>query len=229
VCYDARVRRGEGRIEAWTLDPTGSPAPRVASARRLIPAPGQAVLALSPGTGQPLRRALFPLQIHADGFIADGGADPAWAVGSRLDLLGPIGNGFRPPPGARRWLLAAPGGRADRLLPLLDQAVERGAAVALHARPPLPRLPPQVEFVREVREALPWCDYLALELTAADLEGWLRGEVGWADRLPGNTQALVDLPMPCGLGACDACAVPARRGWRRACRDGPVFEWSDLR
>ncbi len=36
--------------------------------------------------------------------------------------------------------------------------------------------------------------------------------------------ALIDVPMPCGTGACYACAVDTARGVKLACADGAWFE-----
>lgn len=41
-------------------------------------------------------------------------------------------------------------------------------------------------------------------------------------------QALVVPHMPCGVGACQACAVATRHGPRLACTDGPVFDLLEL-
>ena len=39
----------------------------------------------------------------------------------------------------------------------------------------------------------------------------------------------VEEQMACGIGVCLGCAVPARsRPYRYACKDGPVFEASDI-
>jgi hypothetical protein len=35
--------------------------------------------------------------------------------------------------------------------------------------------------------------------------------------------------MPCaGLADCGVCAVELRRGWKLACKDGPVFDLRDI-
>jgi NAD(P)H-flavin reductase len=40
---------------------------------------------------------------------------------------------------------------------------------------------------------------------------------------------LVVAPMPCGgLAECGVCAVTTRRGWKLACKDGPVFDLGEL-
>ena len=41
-------------------------------------------------------------------------------------------------------------------------------------------------------------------------------------------QAWVRVPMPCGVGACEVCRIRTRRGERRACTDGPVFDLLDI-
>ena len=40
---------------------------------------------------------------------------------------------------------------------------------------------------------------------------------------PDFAQVLAQVPMPCGVGACDVCRVTLPYGERRACVDGPVF------
>ncbi len=40
----------------------------------------------------------------------------------------------------------------------------------------------------------------------------------------GFARVIVDLPMPCGTGACYACAVETTRGAQLACVDGPAFD-----
>jgi len=45
----------------------------------------------------------------------------------------------------------------------------------------------------------------------------------------GEAQVLVVTPMPCGgLAECGVCAFTTRRGWKMACKDGPVFDLSEL-
>ena len=37
-------------------------------------------------------------------------------------------------------------------------------------------------------------------------------------------QAIIQVAMPCGVGACEVCRVPTQHGEKRACVDGPVFD-----
>jgi dihydroorotate dehydrogenase electron transfer subunit len=46
---------------------------------------------------------------------------------------------------------------------------------------------------------------------------------------PRFAQALVVLPLACGVGACQGCAVRVADGFKLACKDGPVFDLLELR
>ena len=279
------MRRTKARIEAFTLEPAGEPGVRLACYAGAVPGPGQAVLALLPGSGQALRSVLFSTRRTPTGFTTDRPPEPGWRLGDELDLLGPVGRGFSPPDGARRWFLASLGRPASRLIPLIDLGLTRGAAVSLWTRHPPPGLPSQVELTPDPGEALAWSDYLALDIapeTLPRLRQFLFGYpdlplsgpdpllCGTASRRAGQTpvplsgpdpllrgtaslragqtpvplsgpdpflrgpesrragQVLIAPPMPCGLGTCGACHLKAKRGWRCACTDGPVFDLDEL-
>lgn len=218
------MRRTPAQVASIRLEPDGSSLARLICPPTAIPAAGQFSLALRPGEAAPLRTSIFPRELHADGFTAL--AERTWQPGDGLDLLGPVGRGFRPPPNARRWALGGVGRPLDRLLPLLQQGIKAGAGVAVW--PPLPpeRLPPQVEIVQDQADALAWADYVALDVLPEALDeadARLRRQLG---TLAGTAiQVLIAPAMPCGLGLCQACAITGRRGRKLACLDGPVFDW----
>jgi hypothetical protein len=199
-------------------------------------APGQAALAYSRRLpAQPfLRVPLYPFRSSAMGFefcTADGAHPYAALVpGDELDVLGPVGRGFDLPPRAGHLLAAA--ATPARLLALMDWALERGWAVTMWLPPQAvpPGAPPSLPEAVEVQrgelsaELLGWADIVALDLPepacrAAEIRAARSG------RAPGFVQALVDVPMPCGTGACQACWVESGRGRKLACVDGPVIQW----
>ncbi len=97
----------------------------------------------------------------------------------------------------------------------------------------LPRLPAAVEVspLASLKEAMDWPDFMALDVPLTRLAE-LRDVLGLSngDGLPCPAQVLVTTPMPCaGMAQCGACAVPARRGWKLACEDGPVFDLNILK
>ncbi|MFM8323103.1 MAG: hypothetical protein ACKOC5_19505 [Chloroflexota bacterium] len=205
-----------------------------------IPTAGRYLLAWSPqDPDAPLAAALFPARPgfrepgEPTGFLAAAPAPAGWEPGAALQLRGPLGRGFEPPPGLRRLALAAFGPSAERLLPLIDPLLQQGGEVALFSDGPLPSLPEAVEAnpLAALPDALAWADFLALDLplglapTLHDRLGLPQG----ARVLPCAAQALIYAPMPCGGAAdCGACAIDTRRGWKLACQDGPVFPVEEL-
>jgi dihydroorotate dehydrogenase electron transfer subunit len=231
------MRTGQGRVLEVILSGIGALATKITCAPGLIPAPGQYLLAHDAcDEGAALGVPLFPSDLSKDAFRSAPPAPAHWLPGMRLSLRGPFGRGFHLPAGTRRLALAALGETADRLLPLARQVLELGGDVILFADIPFDPLPSPVEFfplaslIEALPEALPWADYLALDVPLA-AAGNLRQRLGLAPgtAIPCPGQALVLAPMPCaGQAACGACAVRLRQGWRLACEDGPVFDLTDL-
>jgi hypothetical protein len=222
------MRRVRARIEHLTTRPAGRPSFRILAPEGAIPAAGQAALALRPERQEVLRTPLFPSAISRDGFSAVIPEGCDWNLGDELDLAGPIGNGFSPPPRSRRWLLASFDQPPDRLLPLIVDGVTRGLELALICTHPPPELPEVVELNPAWPEAAQWADFTALDLGAGPPVG-----TDWAERRrdirgSGTAQILITPAMPCGLGACGACAFRTRRGSILACQDGMVQDIRDL-
>jgi hypothetical protein len=133
--------------------------------------------------------------------------------------------------------LVAAGDSIARLLPLATGS-SSSIAVALFTDAPLPTLPSSLEAypLGDLPESIGWADFLAIDMSLHDLPdlparmGIFHGGVP-----PCPGQALVQAPMPCaGLGDCGVCALETRhtrragRSWKLACKDGPVFDLTEL-
>ena len=183
----------------------------------------------------PLAVPLFPTGYTPDGFTSGPGLPASWLPGTRLALRGRLGNGFRLPEGARRLALACLGRTTARLRPLVAWAIERGGAVALYdsggpGEAPYRAWPAELEIypLDALPEAVAWADFLALDVPLGRLEEIPR-VLGVPGRPACPAQVLVDAPFPCGgIAECGVCAVRTRRGWKLACKDGPVFDLADL-
>jgi hypothetical protein len=223
------MRRFRIRLDGITISPSGLEVARIAYTDGFILQPGQAVLAYKPGDWQPLRKVLFPIQIYPDGFMADAAPESTWRIGDTLDTYGPLGKGFTPPASAKKWLLASFHSSPDKVLALIQPGLEGGAALALYAHRLPTNLPPQVEWVESLEEALAWADYLALDLPLNMLPS-LRNRLGLSpgDQFPYSAQALINQALPCGIGACHACAIKSQQGWSLVCTEGPVFKLNQL-
>ena len=115
---------------------------------------------------------------------------------------------------------------------MLAIALGQGASVALVSALDLPELPPEVEVqpVSALAEVVGWADYLAIDSPRETLPE-LRKMLGIGKQAGAafDAQVLVFTSMPCGAMAdCGVCAVTVRRGWKMACKDGPVFDLDKL-
>lgn len=205
----------------------------------LAPGPGQVVLArLSPADDPYLRRPLWPVHTRPDGFaleLAPGDpARPFLTPGTSVSLLGPVGRRASPPTQPPANVLLIANVHPDRLLPLAAPTLRVGGGVTLLlGRPyPIEALPPEIEIrsghpAALISEYGGWADRVYVHFDPAlppDLTEQLRAT------FPHPEQVLVLLSpsMPCGTGACQACAVRLRRGWALVCRDGLLFDLMEL-
>ena len=206
----------------------------------LTAAPGQFYLASAGLATQPfLRVPLYPFHTQSGSpefFVGPTHPYAALEPGDTLDLVGPCGRGFSLPPRAAHLLLVA--GTLERLYSLARLALERHFSVTLLLPPPAgaplpledPRsdatgaLPVEIEIQRGTLTA----DLAALaDLVAVDVPDPFTFTDG-IRRLrlhppPGFVQALITPPMPCGVGACQACWVEIGHHRKRACVEGLVF------
>jgi hypothetical protein len=227
------MRQYRGRVTEIRLDAQGRHAAWIDCASGAIPAAGQYVRAHNLDDREAaLGSWLFPGNIADSGFLALPPIPTSWNLGTHLDLWGPLGKGFVLPEGVQRLALAAIGDTATRLLPLIEVGMRFDCSVTLFTDVPLNQLSLSVEVhpLSALPEALDWPQFLALDVPLEYLST-LRGKLGLeaGQGLPCPTQVLVYGPMPCaGLAACGVCAIPARRGWKLVCKDGPVFDLDQL-
>ncbi|MCL4534448.1 MAG: dihydroorotate dehydrogenase electron transfer subunit [Bacteroidetes bacterium] len=230
-------------------------------------APGQFVEVRCGSTLAPLLRR--PISIHRIGPRAAGYAPDEIALvirvigegsrllsrlreGDTLDLLGPLGRGFRLFPGTRRVLLVAGGLGLAPLVALADEAIAHevnvvllgGAETACRILPPQ-YLPPEVEYQVCTEDGslgacgmvtnlcppyLEWADQVFVcgpEAMLPPVVDQLRALAQGGRRLP--VQVSLEARMACGMGVCLSCVVETRHGLKRVCRDGPVFDLTEVR
>jgi dihydroorotate dehydrogenase electron transfer subunit len=234
-------------------------------ARALLP--GQAVLVKAGWGVEPsLRRTFYPIALDDETWTlrVPPGADwgHAWlrgaALESRIDCLGPVGNGFSLPDNARNLLFLGEGDATWALLPAIARADAGGRVVtlameALSARDLLPaqRLPETVEYQTVVRQRRPnqrpgsatsldgvaqylpelllWADAV---LAAGSLELYARLTIAIRaaryELSRGFAQVHYPATFVCGVGACQACVADLAAGRRRICQRGPVLDLADV-
>ena len=138
--------------------------------------------------------------------------------GDALQVLGPLGNGFRLD--VERPLLVG-GGIGIAPLPYLSEALGRPPAVLgfrSHRHAQAAELVPNAQSVVEptlVTELIP----TGMHVLACGPEPMLRAVRGIAS----DAQLAWEAPMACGYGACYGCAVEIEGKLKRLCVEGPVL------
>ncbi|MEA1958689.1 MAG: dihydroorotate dehydrogenase electron transfer subunit [Chloroflexota bacterium] len=224
-------------------------APDIAGAAR----PGQFVMVhASENDDRILRRPLAVHRVSDKGDIAllyevvGGGTD--WLshrrAGEVLDILGPFGNGFDVR--SHHLLLVSGGVGIAPLMFLAEKAIEDGRNVTLlfgakTAKQVYPErlLPSGLNFVAVTQDGL-----IERRGMVTDLLGDLAGHADQIfacgppamyqamanmDMLDGrHVQVSMEARMGCGFGVCYGCTIETKTGLSRVCKEGPVFELSEL-
>lgn len=168
--------------------------------------------------------------------------------GVELDLLGPLGNGFQIEPSTQNILIVA-GGIGIAPLKFLAKkalALKKSVTILLGARTrsgiyPENLLPREVKLVLATEDGS-----LGRKARVTDL---LHEHLVWADQVfacgpqamyvemvkqctdrevKKPVQFSLEVRMGCGVGACYACSIKTKQGMLRVCREGPVFNISDI-
>jgi dihydroorotate dehydrogenase electron transfer subunit len=202
-----------------------------------------------------LRRpiSIHESQSHVAGFLyAVIGAGTAWLAqrqpGESIDLIGPAGNGFSYDLKSRRLLLIAGGMGIAPLTYLAREATQQGLQVVILAGAKTGQQIYPASLVP------PGCQYFtATEDGSAGEKGLVTAllprHVDWADQvfvcgplpmfktLAGDyglllknksVQVSLEVRMGCGMGFCFACTIQTHKGLQQVCKDGPVFQMSDI-
>ena len=224
------MQNGEGRLVEVYYD-SGRAGGLIHCPEALLPAPGQYVMAapVSPtAIYSVLPLALYSAGRAEGGFLVAQFLPEGWTPGTHLALRGPLGHGFNLPAEARRVALIAWDGQPAHLLGLFPQILSQGAEVTLACNSSPLDLPEEIEIqpLAAIEEICGWTDFLAIEAERDSLTD-IRQVLGKGRGI--EAQVLVRIPMPCGaLAECGVCAVRVRRGWKLACKDGPVFGLREL-
>jgi dihydroorotate dehydrogenase electron transfer subunit len=168
---------------------------------------------------------------------------------TQMDLIGPLGCGWRIPDGTAHALLVAGGLGAAPLGMLAERLARDGVAVTLaQGAPSAGRLLARELFEDVCRRtayatddgsegACGFITTITPDLIAADrpdviytcgpepMQRIVAAQAAGAGVL---CQVSLERLMACGVGACLSCVVSTVSGRKRACVDGPVFDAADV-
>lgn len=205
---------------------------------------GQLFLARTTDSFDPyLREPWIPVNSMGSTVTIERPANRLYAPGQIVNLLGPVGKPIPLRDSTRSLLLIAYDSTPAALLMLADVVLNRGGAVTLvligRARYyPLDTLRKEMEVVRienseawnERDKTLGWADQVVtvapptfnLPIYARLLEQIRQVRIEVASDY---AYGLFHWPMPCGVGACQACLVRLTGGEENAaCLEGPAFD-----
>jgi dihydroorotate dehydrogenase electron transfer subunit len=225
------MQTGKGQLVELILQ-DGRRSARLSCPANLISSPGQYLLA-GDDSASLLPVPLFYTDSAPSGFIAAPPLPDSWNPGHQLRLRGPLGRGFALPASSRRVALVASDDTPAYLRGLIRPALKQNAAVVLVCDSASDSLPADVEVQPSsaLSEVCQWADYIALDVARENLPG-LRQAMGKFNQVSAlkEAQVLLRTSMPCGgVAECGVCAVALKSNWRMACKDGPVFDWRDIR
>jgi dihydroorotate dehydrogenase electron transfer subunit len=193
--------------------------------------------------------------------------------GTYLDLIGPLGNGFKIPKTQSNFILVAGGMGVAPLVALADQLArfrKRSITVILGAKTKgsitckreLQDLGAKLIIITEDgsegekglashvlegvieefdlrKKASEYTSKDTAHITIGDYHpevglyvcgpiGMLREIAKIARQYRIQTQASLEERMGCGLGACLGCVIKTKQGYKRVCKDGPVFGLEEI-
>ncbi|MFN3534641.1 MAG: dihydroorotate dehydrogenase electron transfer subunit [Desulfatiglandales bacterium] len=160
--------------------------------------------------------------------------------GDTVSLMGPLGNGFRPWREGETPLLVAGGIGLAGIGPLAEMLPEEGFLVAgfrTGDEAPLELIRKRNSIITSEDGSLgikgtviDGIEILLREvgrrkfsLFACGSRGMLKAVSLFARSHSADCQLLLESYMACGVGACQGCVILTHSGYKRVCRDGPVF------
>jgi dihydroorotate dehydrogenase electron transfer subunit len=167
-------------------------------------------------------------------------------AGAKLDLLGPLGNGFSIHPSAKKLLMIAGGIGIAPLVFLITEASKRncniklliGAKTAAQLYPQ-DLLPDGLDIIYATEDATMGLHGM-ITTFAPDYFDWadqlfacgplpMYRQMTKMPELKGKpVQVSLEMRMGCGLGICYGCTVRTKNGLRQTCKHGPIFELNDI-
>ena len=228
------------------------------------PLPGQFITIRNGYSTDPLLRRPFAVSaFHADSHVCEivyqirgsgTRALSACSKGDKIDIIGPLGNGFPAPRPGRRVYLVAGGIGFGPIYFLAHSIAKTGNPPVILIGARTKALIPDVSYDRLLHkgDALVFCtddgskgfhgtvvDKLEsfenlkpgeCEIYACGPRGMLAGIAKLTEAADITCWVSMEQVMGCGVGACMGCAIRAREPGKylRVCTEGPVFNAKDL-
>ncbi len=174
------------------------------------------------------------------------GKGTAWLsrckAGDMVEMFGSLGNGFTIHPTSKKLLLVAGGVGIAPLRFLIDKTLEQGKEVTLlygTADRKRYSTSPQIKLVSATEDGTVGYKGKVTDLLPQYIDG--ADQIFACGPLPmyktmaqipelkdKPVQISMEMRMACGLGVCYGCTVKTKAGLKQVCKDGPMFELSEI-
>jgi len=225
------MHTGKGQVVELILE-SGLRYARISCAGKLIPSPGQYLLAGTASSSDLLPVSLFSTESTPESFTASAPFPEMWMPGTEIYLRGPLGRGFVLPTSARNIALIAFDVSPSRLLGLIQPALKQGASIVLVCETNEDNLPDAVEIqpLSTLNDVFAWANYVAFDVPRENLFEMRERMIGVDQMsLKAEAQVLIHTSMPCGgVAECGVCTVRTKSNGKLACKDGPVFDLREI-
>jgi dihydroorotate dehydrogenase electron transfer subunit len=164
--------------------------------------------------------------------------------GDLVDVLGPLGNPWPMPPKKEHPLIVAGGVGIASVMPLVTGLTKRATVLyGGRSRDELLMLEELKAVAGELRTSTEDGSHGAKGLVtdlvrgisgenhviyACGPEGMLKAIAEMARERGLNGYVSLEEHMACGVGACLGCAVMTKKGYKRVCKEGPVFKMGEV-
>jgi NAD(P)H-flavin reductase len=193
--------------------------------------PGQYFLASSEEVETALPTVLYHFKTNQTGSLFSGLLPNSWLPSMELAIRGPLGNGFTRPVQFRKVALAViPGANITPLLSLASELLQDHMEVALLMDSAPNMLAPEIELLplNAIQDATSWADTFFV-ITPLELINETVKLFSDRAQLFKPIEIMVQTSYVCGgMAECGVCSVLTKKGWKLACKAGPVFSMKDL-
>jgi len=171
-----------------------------------------------------------------------------WKEGNNVSLLGPLGNGFRISFSSSIWLIAGGTGIAPLFSlakALKEKRIKFEFIWGLRYKVDCKLL----DFIRKHIKITVYTEDGSMGYKGLVTDGvnnlfskkrpdivyacgplpMLKALSKWAKKENIAMQVSLETHMACGIGACLGCVISAKNGYRKVCKDGPIFDVKEIK
>ncbi|PKO13141.1 MAG: hypothetical protein CVU39_20400 [Chloroflexi bacterium HGW-Chloroflexi-10] len=190
--------------------------------------PGQMIYAWQTELDIRVTPLMFVDTINGENWFG-GHLPSSWQIGRKFHVRGPVGNGFSKLDRFQNVMLIGTSLYSPCLTAIIRDGLVSGKNFSYLGKGNFV-FPPQVEVIQdnELLNNLDWADCFMLEIVGEEFNlAWPYVEK--IIKTKKLAEVMIVNPILCmGDAECFVCAVKTQKGFKRSCKDGPIFNLYEL-